>query len=283
MRGWLAGAAALLLTGCATLEPPRLALPANAHYVALGSSYAAGAGVPPLATDRPARCGASQRSYSRVLAERLQLDLTDVSCGGATTAHVLGPWDELPAQIDAVRADTRLVTITIGGNDLNYMGLMFAASCHAGIGRERLADPAAGVCPPVPVPTEAAYRQAGEGLTQILSAVRAKAPDARIVLVQYVTLAPASPCPAAMISAEHAAIARTLAARLAEAGEHAAAVAGAEVLPVERLSQGHTPCDSVPWATGLPANHDSALGAPWHPNASGHAAIADALEDLLAA
>ena len=40
-------------------------------------------------------------------------------------AHVLAPWNELPAQIDAVTPDTRLVTITIGGNDLNYIGNLF--------------------------------------------------------------------------------------------------------------------------------------------------------------
>ncbi len=95
-------------------------------------------------------------SYSRLLAAQLRLRLTDASCGGATTAHVLAPWNELPAQIDAVTSDTRLVTITIGGNDLNYMGVLFAASCHAGTMTgplaERMRDPATGQCRPLPVP-----------------------------------------------------------------------------------------------------------------------------------
>ncbi|GGC13951.1 hypothetical protein GCM10011494_35940 [Novosphingobium endophyticum] len=37
--------------------------------------------------------------------------------GGATTAHILGPWNELPAQIDALTDDTALVTVTIGVAD----------------------------------------------------------------------------------------------------------------------------------------------------------------------
>lgn len=49
------------------------------------------------------------------------LNLVDVSCGGATTAHILGAWSELAPQIDAVTSDTKLVTVTIGGNDLNYV------------------------------------------------------------------------------------------------------------------------------------------------------------------
>jgi phospholipase/carboxylesterase len=39
------------------------------------------------------------------------LDLTDASCSGATTQHLLAPWNELPAQLDALRPDTRLVTV----------------------------------------------------------------------------------------------------------------------------------------------------------------------------
>lgn len=270
-----------VLAGCATITPPPPALTAGDHYVAIGSSFAAGAGVPPLATDRPERCGASEASYARVLAARLRLDLTDVSCGGATTAHVLGPWNELPPQIDAVRSDTRLVTITIGGNDLNYMGVMFTASCHAGIGREWLANPETGLCQPVPVPSEAAYRQVEDDLARIFAEIGRRAPSAKVILVQYVTLDPASPCPAAAISDEHAEIARTVAHRLAQASERAAALTGAEVLPIDRMSVGHTPCDANPWATGLSNDYDMAQGAPWHPNAAGHAAIAAALEAVL--
>lgn len=276
----MAAIAALPLAACATL-PDAPALTPGAHYVALGSSYAAGAGIPPLDTDRPERCGTSQLSYSHLLATRLGLTLTDASCGGATTAHVLSPWNELPAQIDALRADTRLVTITIGGNDLNYMGVMFTASCHAGVGRERLADAASGQCPDLPLPPEAAYDQLARNLATIFTAIWMRAPNARIVLVQYVALAPDAPCPAAAISPEHAAIARTLARRLAEASSRAAAQGRAEVLAVDRLSRHHTPCDAQPWASGLSASYDATQGAPWHPTAAGHAAIAAELADLL--
>ncbi len=276
MRASLLPALALL-AGCATT--PDIA--PGAHYVAMGSSFAAGAGIPPLATDRPARCGASQLSYSRLLAADLGLALTDASRGGATTAHVLGPWNELPAQIDAVTPDTRLVTITIGGNDLGYMGLLFAASCHTGMRDPRMVDPATGECRAPPVPDAAAYQTVEDNLAARLTAIRTRAPLARVVLVQYLALVPDSDCTAAPLLPEHATAGRALAQGLAAASARAATRSGAEVLAMDRLSLGHTACDASPWARGLGEGFDPAQGAPWHPAPEGHAAIARELAAML--
>lgn len=274
MRG-AAGLVALALTGCATL-PARPALPPGSHYVALGSSYAAGAGLPPLATERPARCGSSQISYSRLLARHLALRLTDASCGGATTAHLLSAWNDLPAQVEGVTADTRLVTITVGGNDLNYMGLMFAASCHAGA-----AAPPPGGCAPLPVPTHSDFAALEAGLVQVIAAIRARAPEARIIFVQYVGLVADQPCAAAPLLPDHARSARNVAEQLARITAEAARRGGAEVLPIDRLSQDHLPCSAEPWSRGLTRGFDGSQGAAWHPTAAGHAAIAAALATLL--
>ena len=283
----LAGIAALALAGCVTVPdsgtgmPARNeALPAGSHYVALGSSNAAGANIPPLATGRPARCGASQVSYSRLLASRLNLDLTDATCGGATTAQVLAPWNELPPQIDAVTADTRLVTISIGGNDLNYMGVVFAGSCRAGVADSRRA--AGEACAVVPEPSAAAYAGVEDRIAAIVEQVHARAPAARVVLVQYLALVGEAPCAAAPLPEADAALARRLAANLAAATARAAARSGADVLPVDGPSQGHTACSAEPWSRGLEPGYNGAEGAPWHPTAAGHAAIARELERLLA-
>lgn len=274
--------ASAILAGCTTLPAAGSILPAGAHYVAMGSSFAAGANIPPRATDRPARCGASDVSYSRLLARRLNLALTDVSCGGATTAHLLDVWDELPAQLDAITPDTRLVTVTVGGNDLNYMGVMFAASCHAGVIDPRSLSPETGQCRPLPLPDEAAYAALERGMISLFAQIRARAPRARVVLVQYVALADDPPCAAAPLLPEHAAQARLLARRLATISARAARAHGAEVLPIDELSQGHTPCSAQPWSRGLAPDYDGAQGGPWHPTAEGHAAIARELERLLA-
>jgi hypothetical protein len=59
----------------------------------------------------------------------MKLSLTDVSCGNATTDNILTtPQKDHPPQIDAVTPDTKLVTITIGGNDVGYVPLLMAAA-----------------------------------------------------------------------------------------------------------------------------------------------------------
>jgi lysophospholipase L1-like esterase len=278
VRVALAGAL-LALSGCATLGGAAL-LP-GARYVSLGSSFAAGAGIGPTKPGTPERCGRTTNNYATLLAARLRLTLDDVGCGGATTAHVLGPWNELPPQIDAVTADTRLVTITIGGNDLNYVGTLFAGSC----------DPAVGLlvqgrklpCPTgkPKAPDDAALARLRASLRAIATQVKARAPRARLAFVQYVTLVPAAACPASGLSSEAAAVAREIGLRLAEATAEVAKETGALLVPADQMSRDHTPCDRSPWAKGRATPADPLPGAPWHPNAAGHAAIADALAEKL--
>ena len=270
----LAGALAAL-AGCAHAP----SIPTGARYVSLGSSFAAGAGIGPVKPGTPPRCSRTDNNYATLLAARLGLTLDDQGCGGATSAHVTGPWSELPAQIDAVTADTRLVTLTIGGNDLNYVATLFMAGC----------DPATGLtvqgrtmpCTPLRAPTEADFARAETGLRAIAQQVRTRAPLARLVFVQYVTLLPPQPCPATAISPEGAALARGIATRLAAITATVAKDADADLLAADQLSRGHTPCDAQPWAKGRPDPADPAPGAPWHPNAAGHAAIAAELANLL--
>ncbi len=62
-------------------------------------------------------------------AELLGLDLVDVTYSGATTAHVLRDRQRgAPPQIDALDGSEELVTVTIGGNDVGYVPLLFAAT-----------------------------------------------------------------------------------------------------------------------------------------------------------
>ncbi len=157
LRALLAGA--LAIAGCAGAAARPRGTPAvpdalapGAHYVAMGSSFAAGPGITASADQPPNRCTRSADNYAHQLARRRGLTLTDVSCGGATTAHLLGPWGELPPQLDALRPETRLVTVTIGGNDVGYIGGLIRASCLSRAGAT------VGACPQVPAPTEQAWR-----------------------------------------------------------------------------------------------------------------------------
>ncbi|MEQ1818653.1 MAG: SGNH/GDSL hydrolase family protein [Terricaulis sp.] len=271
-------AAAFALAACAHASSPQLA--AGSRYVNMGSSFAAGAGTGPAPDGSPARCYQSSVNYAHLLAGRLNLTLEDVSCGGATSAHILNAWNELPAQIDAVTADTKLVTITIGGNDIAFAGNLTAASCEQGesIRVASLVLP----CPsPFPVAADA-YVTLEHNLREAARQIAVRAPEARVVFIQYVALVPDTQCARSRFTEEEAAELRAVATRLADITARAAAETGASVLRMDQFARGHTPCDADPWSTGLPRDYDGALGAPWHPNRRGMAVIADRLADLLA-
>lgn len=273
-------AAALALGACAHAPAPSLT--PGARYVSLGSSFAAGAGISPRKHGTPERCDRSERNYATLLAQRLSLTLDDQGCGGATTAHVTGPWNELPPQIDAVTADTKLVTITIGGNDVSYVGYLFMASCPKDgkmsvQGREFPCVSVAGK-----LPTEDAWTRAEAGMDAIARAIRTRAPSARVVFVQYVAMLPDKPCASATFEPEALEGARQIAARLAAMTERVATRNGALTLPMDQIAMGKTTCDTVRLSNGVGAGLVPGDGAPWHPTAIGHAAIADALMELLA-
>jgi lysophospholipase L1-like esterase len=261
-------AAGLLAAGTATAKPT---IPAGARYVSMGSSFAAGPGTGELKPETPARCTRSQANYPTLLAQRLHLDLVDATCGGATTAHILGPWNELPAQLDAVSPETRLVTITIGGNDVNFVRNLHGAECS---GKATSAEVRA-KCTQSLLPGEADWTKLSGNLRDIVRRIRRTAPAARVIFVDYQTVLPhGRACPAVPFDATGLATMRAQAARLASVTASAARAERAEVLHAGALSRSHSPCDAQPWMVGSPG---SAPGTPYHPNAAGMRAVADAL------
>jgi lysophospholipase L1-like esterase len=273
----IAALLAAALAGCATVPASGPALPPGAHYVATGSSFAAGAGLPRLKDDAPARCGRTETNYATLLARRLQLMLDDQTCGGATTAHLLGPWNELPAQLDAVRPDTALVTVTIGGNDLGYAAYLMTAGCPPGGTFEYQGRVVP--CPQGRVPTEADYVRLEANLRAIVRRVKSVAPQARVVFVQYVRLVPDQLCDAARLQPDKAGIAAQTGRRLAEVTARVAQIEGAEVLPADVLSANHTACDAYAWSQGTKGVPGD--GVAWHPTTRAHAEIAEALARML--
>ncbi|WP_109529315.1 GDSL-type esterase/lipase family protein [Nocardia aurea] len=141
-------------------------------------------------------CRRSGRNYAHQLASALELKLTDASCGGATTANILAApqrlpnGDTVPAQIDAVAADARQVTITIGGNDLDLNALLLVQSCGPLIADvvPPLADAAARVCsaaPARPGPPRPSSPPSNKLLTEIVRTVHAKALRATVLFSTF--------------------------------------------------------------------------------------------------
>ncbi|CAA9350902.1 MAG: putative secreted hydrolase [uncultured Nocardioidaceae bacterium] len=88
------------------------------RYVAMGDSYSAASGVLPPDPTAPAQCLRSIRNYPHVIAARTEVRLVDVTCGGAETKNYFrSQYDGVPPQLDALTRRTRLVTMTIGGNN----------------------------------------------------------------------------------------------------------------------------------------------------------------------
>ncbi|RDI42640.1 SGNH/GDSL hydrolase family protein [Nocardia mexicana] len=118
--------AAALATGAALLlaAPAAQAAPAYGKYVALGDSAAAVGTVDRLKPGSSPGCLRAADNYPSVLARTLGVaNFTDVSCAGAQTQHMTVPQTPRvgppnPAQFEALTADTDLVTITIGANDV---------------------------------------------------------------------------------------------------------------------------------------------------------------------
>lgn len=274
-------ACAVLLTACSRdshLHAGSVARGAN--YVAMGSSFAAGPGVAFPGDLTSGRCARSTDNYAHLLARDLGLRLTDASCSGATTAHVLGPWKELPPQLDALTRDTGLVTITIGGNDVGYIGTLGSASCrNSGSHSQRVQK---SKCPVAPTVISADWATLEASLLRIVWEIHRRAPAARTIFVDYLSvLPPSGTCAAVPLTAAEADASRATARRLAKVTAHVAEQSGVEVFKASNLSTPHSACSADPWTNGYFSPPGSRSFVPYHPNARGMTAIADGLSQYV--
>jgi lysophospholipase L1-like esterase len=181
---------AALLIAAAPAQAGPSERPINAEYVALGDSFAAGPLILPQEQLDP--CLRSSVDYAHLVAQALDVGtFRDVTCSGATTANILDtpqpadlPWDPaVPPQIGAVSADTTLVTLSIGANDIGLAGMALGCfnvlpqplgtSCQA-------TETAGGVDRGAKLVDSVAPK-----IAATLDAVHAKAPHARILITSY--------------------------------------------------------------------------------------------------
>ncbi|MBV9091594.1 MAG: SGNH/GDSL hydrolase family protein [Mycobacteriaceae bacterium] len=243
------------------------------RYVAIGSSMAAGPGIRPGAPGAPWRAGRSARNYAHLLAEKLRLDLVDVTYSGATTAHLLTDRQNgAPPQVSALDGSESLVTITIGGNDVGYVPLLMAASVPCatrllpllGCRLRELLDRDA---------RDRALAEAADSLRKVGRVVRQRSPGARVLFVDYLTLLPPAGQQAPPMSQGDADLGRHVAETLERLTAGAAAETDCGVIKAGEASREHHAWSSHPWTTrfGLPL---PGRPAPLHPNAEGMGAVA---------
>jgi lysophospholipase L1-like esterase len=249
------------------------------RYVALGSSMAAGPGIRPRAAGAPLWSGRSARNYPHLVAERMNLELVDVTFSGATTAHVLADHQRgRPPQSTALDGSESLVTVTIGGNDVGYLPLLMAASLPRAARRlpllggliSELLDRDA---------RDRALAEVFDSLCAVGTALRQRAPGARIFFVDYLTILPPASAPAPPLPEADADIGRHVAATLERLTADAAVATGCEVVCAAAASRQHHAWSAEPWTT-TPARYGVPLPgrpAPLHPNGAGMRAVADLL------
>ncbi|KUH82083.1 MULTISPECIES: SGNH/GDSL hydrolase family protein [unclassified Mycobacterium] len=247
------------------------------RYVALGSSMAAGPGIAPRADGAPRRAGRSARNYPHLVAEKLGLDLVDVTYSGATTANVLHEAQyDAPPQVSALDGSEDLVTVTIGGNDVGYVQMLFAAGLPpalrkvpllGGLLRAQL-DPRA---------REAALTEVAASLEEVGRTLRTRSPRATVLFVDYLTLLPPAGTAAPPLSETDVAAGRHVAATLERLTAEAAATTGCGLVRVAEPSRAHHAWSADPWATnfGLLTLFQPGTPAPLHPNAAGMRAVAE--------
>lgn len=246
---------------------------AGLDYVAMGSSFAAGPSIPPVqSSGGAAACMRSSNNYASIVARETGANLTDVTCSGATTANILTTnQGAQPPQINAVNSGTDLVTVTIGGNDVNYLGSMVTYSCQNSGGTNcGTVDQAA---------MNTALGQVRGRIESVVNAVHARAPQARVLLVSYSTLLPdTGGCDGVPLTADQRIFERTVATRLAQAGIDAANSTGATLVRMATASHGHDMCSADPWVE----KYKPASGrTSYHPNEAGMRAAAALVRSTL--
>ncbi|RSM79784.1 SGNH/GDSL hydrolase family protein [Amycolatopsis sp. WAC 01375] len=260
-------AATIAAVTLALLAAPHVQATTPSRYVAMGSSFAAGPGIPPQQPGTPAACGRSTKNYASLVAAGRGLALTDATCSGATTANILTTGQAgQPPQIEAVTRETRLVTITIGGNDVGYVGSLFTYGCQNTGGTN---------CGQVDQnAVRAALTTVHEKIGAVIAEVHRRAPRARVLVVDYLTIVPrtAPACDGVPLTPAQLAFEREVADRLAAATRQAARTERATLIPAAAVSAFHDACAAVPWME----RYAAAPGrVPYHPNEAGMAAVAE--------
>jgi hypothetical protein len=206
------------------------------QMVSLGSSYAAGPGL--------------TINYPHIIASKIGANLTDRSVSGSLLK-------DIDSQIDGIPDNADIVTITSGGNDLNYV---------LGLGQH--------VAPAQTVMQEELTGRFNSALSKIHDI----APNATVYLVEYLTMLGPSTIPNVDVpfNATEISLFEHIFSKLKAATE--AAKEGKDwvvVVPVSSMSIGHSlGCSGELWVNGdsIP---EGAGGAAWHPNTKGTEAVAE--------
>jgi lysophospholipase L1-like esterase len=227
-------------------------------YVALGDSYASGVGTRAYIDDA---CKRSSYAYAELLAGRLGLALNFQACSGAKTGDVLSK------QVGALSTSTNFVTLSVGGNDIGFSGVI-----------EKCALPFYNCTNDINKALALISSTLNGALDNLYTQIHTRAPNAKVVVVGYPHLFNGDECNLlARISSTEQGQLNAGADQLDNAIKARAAAHGFTFEDVRTAFTGHAVCDQVEWLNGL----SNPTTESYHPNRDGHVAFANLLQPLL--
>ncbi|MGW3953258.1 SGNH/GDSL hydrolase family protein [Streptomyces sp. NPDC004752] len=229
-------------------------LAAAGKYVALGDSYAVAPGTREY--DNPSDpCRRGPSTYSRLwAAQHPSYSFVEASCSGATAA------DLTSQQVPQLTADTTLVTVQVGGNDVGFVDVL--THCILTFDDQDCIDG-------VEAAKAVATTSLPGALANTYAAIRAKAPNATVVVVGYPRLYTiGGNCGILGLSDRERTALNSAADTLASVTANEAAKAGFTFLDPRAAFDPHTICSPGPvWVTSLEWDK---INESYHPNKAGH-------------
>lgn len=261
-------------------KDPTTAQSLGGPFVALGDSFAAGDLIPASPSGTPGGCLRSSHDYGADTAAALRVTrYIDATCNGASTASMTQPEPVLrgtnPPQLSSLAADDSVVTLTIGGEDVGYTGILetcatlsltdlFGDPCQrhftAG-GADRLA---------------AAINATAPKVAAVLRDIHVRAPLARVLLVGYPDILPSQGdgCwPEMPFAFGDVPYLRGVEISLNQMLARTAAANGATFVDTYTATIGHDACQS-PAVKDVEGLIPTSLAYPFHPNRRGEQVMA---------
>ncbi len=245
---------ACVVVACAIFVAPAWAT----KYVALGDSYSSGTGT---RTYYDSNCQKSVYAYPYLLHNaHPSWTFVHAACSGATTSSLLS------SQVSSVTSDTNWVTYTIGGNDAGFSSVItecaqpsWSSDCNGAINNAQ----------------SIIQNQLPGRLDQVNNAIKSRAPNAKVIALDYPRLFNGQDCNAfTWFSPSEETRLNQTADMLKNVISAAASRAGANFLFRDVIPPfiGHAVCDggsasSTEWINGL----SNPVGESYHPKVQGHA------------
>jgi lysophospholipase L1-like esterase len=218
-------------------------------YVALGDSYSSGTGT---RTYFDSGCQRSVYAYPYLLSQqRPNTQLTFAACSGAKTGDVLNN------QVSSLTGDTKIVTITIGGNDAGFSSVI-----------TQCAKPWPYNCDSNITNAQNYIRNTLPGqLNSVYTQIKNRAPTATVVVLSYPRLFMGVDCNGGtFFSGDEMTKLNATADLLRDTTRGRAQAYGFSFKDAIPPFIGHAVCSSSEWLNGL----SNPVGESYHPNRTGH-------------